>query len=91
LLREFDTTQGRKGLDAGKNNNKMKNIEKYLDSIGEKSSTERLGVIASMNLGNRSEAARRVCEKRYRRKELMDKGLSFEYAVLIVNKENNKK
>jgi hypothetical protein len=73
------------------NNNKMENIEKYLDSIGKKSSTERLGVIASMNLGNRSEAARRVCEKRYRRKELMDKGLSFEYAVLIVNKENNKK
>lgn len=67
----------------------MENIEKYLDSIGEKSSTERLGVIASMNLGNRSEAARRVCEKRYRRKELMDKGLSFEYAVLIVNREND--
>lgn len=67
----------------------MENIEKYLDSIGEKSSTERLGVIASMNLGNRSEAARRVCEKRYRRKELMNKGLSFEYAVLIVNREND--
>lgn len=67
----------------------MENIEKYLDSIGEKSSTERLGVIASMNLGNRSEAARRACEKRYRRKELMDKGLSFEYAVLIVNREND--
>lgn len=69
----------------------MENIEKYLDSIGEKSSTERLGVIASMNLGNRSEAARRVCEKRYRRKELMDKGLSFEDAVLIVNRENDEK
>jgi hypothetical protein len=67
----------------------MENIEKYLDSIGEKSSTERLEVIASMNLGNRSEAARRVCEKRYRRKELMDKGLSIEYAVLIVNREND--
>lgn len=67
----------------------MENIEKYLDSIGEKSSTERLGVIASMNLGNRSEAARRVCEKRYRRKEMMNKGFSFEYAVLIVNREND--
>jgi hypothetical protein len=66
----------------------MENLEKYLDSIGEKSSTQRLGVIATMNLGERSEAARRVCEKRYRRKELMDMGLSFENAVLIVNKEN---
>ena len=68
------------------NNNKMESIEKYLDSIGEKGSTQRLEVIASTNLGTRSEAARRVCEKRYRRKELMDKGLSVEYAVLIVNR-----
>ncbi len=67
----------------------MENLEKYLDSIGEKSSTERLRVIASMNLGKRSEAAMRVCEKRYRRKELMDKGLSFENTVLIVNREND--
>ena len=67
----------------------MESVEKYLDSIGEKSSTQRLEVIASMNLGNRSEAARRVCEKRYRRKELMDKGLSFENAVLIVNRETD--
>ena len=64
-------------------------IEKYLDSIGEKSSNQRLEVIATINLGARSEAARRVCEKRYRRKELMDKGLSFENAVLTVNRENN--
>lgn len=35
-----------------------------------------------------SEVARRACDKRYRRKELMDMGLSFEDAVLIVNKEN---
>ena len=67
----------------------MESVEKYLDSIGEKSSTQRLEVIATMNLGNRSEAARRVCEKRYRRKELMDKGLSFENAVLIVNRETD--
>ena len=67
----------------------MESLEKYLDSIGEKSSTERLGVIASMNLGLRSEAGRRVCEKRYRRKELMSMGLSYENAVLIVNREND--
>lgn len=41
-----------------------------------------------MDLGERSEAARCACEKRYRRKELMGMGLSFEDAVLIVNKEN---
>ena len=67
----------------------MESIEKYLDSIGEKSSTQRLKVISTMILGARSEAARRVCEKRYRRKELMDKGLSFENAVLTVNREKD--
>ena len=65
----------------------MENLEKYLDSIGEKSSIQRLKVIASMDLGKRSDAARRVWEKRYRRKELMDMGLSYENAVLIVNRE----
>lgn len=53
----------------------MKSIENYLNSIGEKGSTERLKVIASMNLGHRSEAAKRICKKRERRKKLMDKGL----------------
>lgn len=65
----------------------MENLEKYLDSIGEKGSIQRLEVIASMDLGKRSNAARRVWEKRYRRKELMDMGLSYENAVLIVNRE----
>ena len=65
----------------------MENLEKYLDTIGEKGSIQRLEVIASMDLGMRSEAARRVCEKRYRRKELMDMGLSYENSVLIVNRE----
>ena len=65
----------------------MESLEKYLDSIGEKNSAERLRVIASMDLGERSDAARRVCEKRYRRKELMEMGLSYENAVLIVNRE----
>ena len=67
----------------------MESIEKYLNSVGEKGSTERLLVIATMNLGERSEAARRVSDKRYRRKELMDMGLSYENAVLIVNREEN--
>lgn len=65
----------------------MENIEKYLDSIGEKGSIQRLEVIASMDLGKRSDAAKRVCEKRYRRKELMGMGLSYENAVVIVNME----
>ena len=50
----------------------MESIEKYLDSIGEKGSIQRLEVIATMNFGERSEAARRVCEKRYRRKKLKE-------------------
>ena len=65
----------------------MENLEKYLDSIGEKGSIQRLEVIATMGLGKRSDAARRVCEKRYRRKELMEMCLSYENAVLIVNRE----
>lgn len=40
-----------------------------------------------MDLGKRSDAARMVCKKRYRRKELMDMGLSYENAVIIVNRE----
>ena len=63
------------------------NLEKYLDSIGEKGTIQRLKAISSMDLGKRSDAARRVCEKRSRRKELMDMGLSYENAILIVNRE----
>lgn len=66
----------------------MENLEKYLDTIGEKGSIQRLEVIASMDLGRRSEAAKRVYEKRHRRKELISMGLAYEHAVLIVNKEN---
>jgi hypothetical protein len=65
----------------------MENLEKYLDTIGEKGSTKRLEIIASMDLGLRSESAIRVLNKRNRRKELMEKGLSFEHSVLIVNNE----
>jgi hypothetical protein len=66
--------------------NKM-NVEKYLDSIGAKSSAERLAAIAGLNLGERSEAAARVIRKRQRRRELMNKGLSFAEACVIVNEE----
>jgi hypothetical protein len=62
-------------------------VEKYLDSIGTKSRAERLAAIAGLNLGERSEAAARVLKKRQRRRELMNKGLTFEEACMIVNEE----
>ena len=62
-------------------------VEKYLDSIGAKSDAERLAAIAELNLGERSEAAARVLKKRQRRRELMNKGLTFEEACMIVNEE----
>jgi len=60
-------------------------IETYLDSLGEKGCIERIEAISRLNLGERSEAAQRVCEKRSIRQEWMDKGLTFEQACLIVN------
>lgn len=50
----------------------------------------RLDVIASMNLGRRSEAAKRASQNRTRRKELMDAGMTFETACLVVNQENER-
>lgn len=50
----------------------------------------RLDVIASMNLGRRSEAAQRASQNRNRRKELMESGMSFETACLVVNTENKR-
>lgn len=69
----------------------MENLEKYLDSIGEKGAIQRLEVIASMDLGKRSEAAQRASQNRTRRKELMNSGMSFETACLVVNTENQGK
>lgn len=43
--------------------------------------------IANFELGERSEAARRVLYKRERRQELMNGGMSFENACLVVNRE----
>lgn len=62
-------------------------VEKYLDSIGAKSSAERLEAIEGLNLGERSEAAARVLKKRQLRRELMDKSLTFEEACVIVNEK----
>ena len=42
----------------------MENLNEYLNSIGEPGSRKRLEAIASMNLGERSEAAKRVLIKR---------------------------
>lgn len=50
----------------------------------------RLDVIASMNLGRRSEAAKIASQNRTRRKELMDAGMTFETACLVVNQENER-
>jgi len=50
----------------------------------------RLASIASMNLGKRSEAAERASQNRARRKELMDYGMDFETACLVVNTENER-
>ena len=60
-------------------------IETYLDSLGEKGCIERMETISRLELGERSEAAQRVSEKRSIRKEWMDKGLTFEQACLMVN------
>lgn len=61
-------------------------ITEYLDKIGEPGSNERLNAISCLNLGERSDAARRVLDKRHNRIDLMNKGLTFEDACLIVNK-----
>ena len=65
------------------------NLQEYLNQIGEQGSEIRLSVIASMNLGERSEAAAKVLQKRARRKELMDMGHPFEIANVILKAENN--
>jgi hypothetical protein len=67
----------------------MENLEKYLDSIGEKGSLERLEAIALLNLGERSKSADIAVKKRKRRKELINIGLSLYIARIIVNQEYN--
>jgi len=65
-------------------------IEKQIIKKMEDTGYERLYAIASMNLGKRSEAAERASQNRARRKELMDYGIDFETACLVVNQENER-
>jgi len=65
-------------------------IEKQIIKKMEDTGYERLYAIASMNLGKRSEAAERASQNRARRKELMDYGMDFETACLVVNQENER-
>lgn len=60
-------------------------LESILDRYGPKSSVPRLIAIASMDLGERSEAAKRVIEKRERRVYLVAMGFTFQEACLILN------
>lgn len=64
------------------------NIEKQIIKRMEEYGYTRLEAIASMNLGERSEAAKRALAKRARRRELMEYGMDFETACLIVNYES---
>ena len=50
-------------------------------------SIERLKAIASSNIEEQSEAAKRCLEKRARRKDLMLLGMSFHTSCLVVNQE----
>lgn len=65
-------------------------IEKQIQEKINTTGYSRLDVIASMNLGRRSEAAQRASQNRNRRKELMESGMGFETACLVVNTENEK-
>lgn len=69
----------------------METVEYYLNGIGAKGSEERLKIIASMDLGERSNAAKRAYAKRLRRRDLMNMGFSYENSVLIVNNESSNK
>lgn len=60
-------------------------LESYLNKIGNPGSKRRLKAIASLNLGERSQAAKAALRKRHVRKELMSKGYSFSEACLMVN------
>lgn len=63
------------------NNSEIKEI---LDRIGPPGSEARLKAIATMNLGEQSEAAARVLYRRSERKRLMDAGFTRDEALLIV-------
>lgn len=62
-------------------------VEKEISKRVLETGYSRLYVIGSMNLGRRSKAAKKAYQNRTRRKELMDSGMSFETACLVLNKE----
>ncbi len=66
------------------------NIEKQIIKRMEDYGYIRLDAIASMNLGERSKAAKRASANRARRRELMECGMDFATACLVVNKENER-
>ena len=68
----------------------MMNIEKQIIKRMEDYGYTRLDAIASMNLGERSEAAKRASANRARRRELVEHGMDFATACFIVNKENER-
>lgn len=55
-------------------------LETYLDSIGPIGSTKRLEAIATLDLGERSRAAKRVLARRTYRLNLMSQGFTREQA-----------
>lgn len=65
---------------------KLSNMNEYISTF-EIGSTERLQAIYFYGKGKRSESAKKALNNRLRRIELMEKGLTFEDSVLIVNNE----
>ena len=66
------------------------NIEKQIIKRMEDYGYTRLDAIASMNLGERSEAAKIASANRARRRKLVEYGMDFATACLVVNKENER-
>ncbi len=64
-------------------------IELVINEKIKQTGKSRLEIISNLNLGDRSASARKALDKRFRRKELMEYGYSFEVACLIVNSEYN--
>ena len=54
---------------------KYDSLNDYINSAGQIGSNERLQAIANLDLGKRSEAAKRVLERRNQREGLMDNGI----------------
>ena len=61
--------------------------EREIQEVINKTGNARLDVIALMNLGVRSEAAKRVIKKRNMRKKLIEQGITFEESCLVVDKQ----